>query len=93
MYHLQVLTPEEIIFDELVIALIAPGKEGYLGILTDHAPLVTILKPGIFIITDKNQEKHFYQISGGFLEVSHNKAFLLIETIQPTKPIDMGSGI
>lgn len=93
MYHLQVLTPEEIFFDENVISLIAPGTMGYLGILKDHAPLMTTLQTGVLIITDKNSQKHFYKIFGGFLEINHNKVCLLVDAIQPTPPIDISSGI
>lgn len=82
MYHLQVLTPEEIVFDDEVVALIAPGKQGYLGILTDHAPLITSLKSGLLVITDKNGKKISYNISKGFLEVSQNKASIIIEKLQ-----------
>lgn len=91
MYHLQVLTPEQIFFDDDIISLIAPGKQGYLGVLTNHAPLLTSLKTGILIITDKNNKKSYYNISTGFLEVSHNKASIIIESIEPTDPVDIGT--
>lgn len=91
MYHLHVLTPEEIIFDDQVIALIAPGEDGYLGILTDHAPLITALKEGYLVLTDKNSKKSFYKISVGFLEVIHNKASIIVEAITPTEPVDIGT--
>jgi F-type H+-transporting ATPase subunit epsilon len=93
MYHLKVLTPEDMVFNDDIIALIAPGSTGYLGILTDHAPLITTLKTGVLTITDKNHTKHFYEISGGFLEVRHNEAYLLVDTIQTTAPVNMGGGI
>lgn len=93
MYHLQIVTPEEIFFDDQVIALIAPGIEGYLGILTNHAALITALKTGVLIITDQNKKKIFYEVSGGFLEVCHNEAFLLVDTIQPTSAHYIGGGI
>lgn len=90
MYHLQVVTPEQIIFDDEVLALIAPGENGYLGILTDHAPILTSLKAGVLIITDKHNEKSYYQVSTGFLEVNHNRASILVEVIQATDPINIG---
>lgn len=93
MFHLKVLSPEEIIYDEEVIAIIAPGSRGYLGVLTNHAPLITTLKKGVLIITDKNKKKHFYEVSGGFLKVMKNQAFLLVDSIQTTSPVNMGGGI
>jgi F-type H+-transporting ATPase subunit epsilon len=93
MYHLQILTPEEVVYDDNVISLIAPGALGYLGVLRDHAPLVTTLKDGVLIITPQNKQKLFYKISGGLLEVRHNEAYLLTQKLEPTDPIDMESGI
>jgi len=88
MYHLQILTPEKIFFDDEIIALSIPGDLGYLGILKDHAPLITTLNQGIVIITDKNNAKHFYKVPNGFFEVQKNKAVLLVETIEDTSSIE-----
>ena len=93
MYHLQVLTPEEIVFDQEIVSLIAPGESGYLGVLSNHAPLISLLKEGHLIITDAHQQKHYYQIEGGFLEVSHNQASILIESIKSTGPVQMGGAV
>lgn len=90
MYRLQVATPENMFLDEDVLALIAPGEDGYLGVLSHHAPLLVCLKSGVLIITDTHNKKAYYQISAGFLEVSHNRASLLVETIEPTNPVDIG---
>lgn len=93
MYYLKVLTPEEVIFDDEVTAIIAPGALGYLGVLSNHAPLISTLKSGYLIITDKDKQKHYFEISGGFLEVSKNKAFLLADTIHKTTPVNMDGTI
>jgi F-type H+-transporting ATPase subunit epsilon len=93
MYHLQVLTPENVIFDEMVTAIIAPGTDGYLGVLANHAPLITSLQPGILIITDQHKVKHYYKVTGGFLEVNHNEASLLVDEIEKTVPVNMSGGV
>lgn len=93
VYFLKVVTPEEIVFEGEVNALIAPGALGYLGILTDHAPLITTLQPGILVITEAQQQKRYYQVSRGFLEVDHNEAAVLVETIETTAPVDLGHGV
>lgn len=90
MYQLQIMNPEQMIFDDEIIALIAPGENGYLGVLTGHTPLLVSLREGILIITDKYNKKTYYEISPGFLEVNGNKASILIETIHPTAPVDIG---
>lgn len=89
MYHLSIVTPEKVVFEEHVISLIAPGTIGYLEILTDHAPIITSLQPGKLIVTDENKEKLVYAVSGGFLEVSSNKATLLADAVEPAAEIDV----
>lgn len=90
MYHLQVLTPEQVIFDDEVIALIAPGEDGYFGVLTNHAPLLASLKTGVLNITDKYNKKSYYKVSTGFLEVNHNKVSIIVETIERIDPVNIG---
>lgn len=81
MYHLRVLTAEEVFYEDEVISLIAPGKLGYLGVLTDHAPLLTTLKAGPLLITDKNRQTHRFELKGGgILEVNKNNVSLLIDS-------------
>ncbi len=91
MYHLQVLTPEDVIFDGEVISLIASGEQGYLGVLTDHTALITSLRDGVLIITDKNNKKIYYNTSKGFLEVNQNKASIIVESATSRDPIDIGT--
>lgn len=81
MYQLTIVTPENVVFDEQVHSLTAPGSEGYLQILTHHAPIITSLKAGTVTVVRENQEKLSYTVLGGFLEVSHNRATLLADAL------------
>jgi F-type H+-transporting ATPase subunit epsilon len=90
LFKLSVVTPEKPLIDQEARSIIAPGSEGYLGILTDHAPLITALIPGKLSVTDPSGQESFYAISGGFLEVSHNIVTILADAIEPIKDIDIG---
>lgn len=70
-YPLEVVTPERVMLSENVIQTIAPGSEGQLGILANHAPLMTALAPGEVrvTLTDGRTTSHIV-IGGGFMEVA-----------------------
>lgn len=89
MYTLTIVTPEEVIFEDQVLSATAPGSEGYLGVLTDHAPLITALKPGKLTVRDKEGKERIFAVSGGFLEVSNNLATILADAIEPAEEIDI----
>jgi F-type H+-transporting ATPase subunit epsilon len=89
LFKLSVVTPERPVIDQDAKSIIAPGSEGYLGILTDHAPLITALIPGKLSVTDPSNHETYYAISGGFLEVSHNIVTILADAIEPIEKIDV----
>jgi F-type H+-transporting ATPase subunit epsilon len=70
-YTLDVVTPERIMLSELVTQTIVPGADGELGVLANHAPLMTSLKPGEVQVTlaDGRTTSHIV-IGGGFMEVA-----------------------
>ncbi len=88
MFLLSIVTPEKVFYEAEVKSLILPGSEGYLGVLPDHAPLITTLKPGKLQFRDGDDKLHILAVSNGFLEVSRNKANLLVEAAEFASDID-----
>lgn len=81
-FTLKILTPRKRIFSGEVTSLVAPGELGYLGILSNHAPLVTTLAPGKVTFRDPSGATRALQSLGqGLLEVHHNAATLLADEI------------
>ncbi len=89
MFHLSIVTPERIFYEAEVKSLVVPGSEGYLGVLSDHAPLITALKPGKIEFKDSDDKQHTLAVCSGFLEVSRNKATLLVEAAEFADDIDL----
>ncbi len=80
-FKLSIVTPEDTIYTGEVIHLRAPGVVGYLGVLADHAPLVTPLASGEISLKAADKSEKVFTVEGGFLEVGNNVALLLAEKI------------
>lgn len=80
-YNLKILTPNRKELDEAVVSIVAPGEAGYLGVLANHAPLITTLQRGTLTVRFGDNREREFEISGGILKVAHNEAILLTESI------------
>ncbi len=89
-FKLSIVSPERILFEDEVVSLVVPGGEGYLGILSNHAPLISTLKVGEIKFRDRNNKELWMATSGGFIEVSNNKATILADTAEFVHEIDHG---
>ncbi len=89
MFRLSIVTPEKIYFDDDVASLVLPGTEGYLGVLSNHAPLITAVQPGKIEFRDANDNTRTLAVTMGFLEVSNNVATVLADAVEETEEIDL----
>ena len=80
-FNLSVLTPERAVFEGVVEYVQVPGTEGYMGVLANHAALVTGLMPGTLTVRRDGGEVSTFGVSGGFFEVSHNRATVLADSV------------
>jgi F-type H+-transporting ATPase subunit epsilon len=78
-FQLQVATPERQLVDEQVAEAQVPGKNGYMGILPGHAPLLSELGGGILTYQGGGGGPHILAISGGFVEVFDNHVRVLAD--------------
>jgi len=81
MFQVDLVTAEKMVFSGEVESLVAPGYDGYLGILAGHMPLLCLLKQGEIKIKKENV-KIRYKIRGGFLEVWRKKAIVLADDVK-----------
>jgi F-type H+-transporting ATPase subunit epsilon len=85
---LEIITAERSVYSEEVDIIVAPGIEGQLGILPNHAPLMTILQPGELVIRKDGKEIPI-AIGGGFLEVFQNRVTILADAAEHAEEIDV----
>ncbi len=88
-FMLEIVTPEEILLKEEIQFMVAPGAEGELGIMKNHAPLVAALNIGVLRYKNANGVKKNMAVSGGFMEVIDNSARVLAETAEAGEHIDV----
>lgn len=76
-FHLEIITPDRIAYQEDVNMVTVPGASGYMGILPHHVPLFSRLTHGEVKIV-KGDEEIFLAIGGGFVEVTKEKVIVLV---------------
>jgi len=85
-FTVEIITPEKSILKSDANEVVIPSYEGYMGILKDHIPLITFLRPGIISI--KNQEEEKYFVEEGTVEFSNNNLLILTSTVKNLKNFD-----
>jgi len=86
--QLQIVTPEREVAEEEVDEVQIPGKEGYLGVLPGHAPLLTELQSGTLEYR-QNASRRFVAIHWGFAEVLPDRVIVLAENAERAEDIDI----
>jgi F-type H+-transporting ATPase subunit epsilon len=86
--ELQIVTPERHVLAETVQSVEIPGKEGYLGILPGHAPLITELGVGILGYR-KGDQNRFVTVIEGYAEVLPDRVIVLAEISEKAEEIDV----
>jgi F-type H+-transporting ATPase subunit epsilon len=86
--RLDIVTIEKLAFSGDVDMVIAPGVEGELGILPQHAPLITALHAGELRIKQGEEEQSF-AIGGGYLEILDNQVTVLADSAEQAAEIDI----
>ncbi len=85
--HLDIVTPEKKIFSDAVENVYLPGVDGEMGILPQHAGLVTALKPGELRYLHKGKVESL-AIGSGFAEVTQSKVIVLTDSALGEAEID-----
>ena len=75
---IEILTPEVILYEGEATYVGLPGSDGSLGILSNHAPLVTTLKAGEIVLQNDSSEQKF-EVKGGTVEVLNNHVTILAQ--------------
>jgi F-type H+-transporting ATPase subunit epsilon len=84
----EIVTAERQVYNETdVDMVVAPGSEGVLGILPRHAPLLTMLQPGVLRVKKDGVEQDM-AVAGGFLQVNAGRVLILADQAERAEEID-----
>lgn len=86
-FHFELVSPEKLLFSGEVEQVDVPGAEGEFGVLADHAPMVTTLRPGILTVHGTSGVQKIV-VLGGFAEVSAQGLTVLAEGAGAIEEID-----
>lgn len=88
-FLLHIATPERVVLSQRLVSLVAPGVEGYFGVLARHAPLIAALGVGQMKLATEDGREELVAISGGFLEVSKDVVSVLGDTAELAAEVDV----
>ena len=86
-FHFDLVSPEKLLFSGEVDQVDVPGSEGDFGVLAGHAPLVSILRPGILSIMAAGAPQRVLVV-GGFAEVGPTGLTVLADMAMPVEEVD-----
>lgn len=87
-FHLEIVSPEKLVFSGEVEAVAVPGTEGEFTVLKDHAPLIAMMKPGVVVIEEAPAKKLRLFVPGGFAEVAPSGLTILADKALPLAELD-----
>ena len=85
---LEIVTPEMVVLKEEILQATVPTASGEITILPDHIPLVSILKPGVLEVKKADGSSEIMAVSGGFIEVLHDKIVILADSAERAENLD-----
>ena len=81
-YKIEIVSPEKVIFaDENVLEVVLPSYEGEMGILKDHIPIISFLRPGIVKILKSSANINSFFVQDGIIEFYNNNLTILSNKI------------
>ena len=88
-FTIEIISPDKIILQAEAKEVVIPSFEGEMGILKDHIPLITFLRPGLVNIIGEDKKTFF--VEEGTVEFSNNNLLILSATAQELSKIDKNS--
>ena len=89
-FAVEIISPDQSILKSEASEVTIPSYEGQMGILKDHIPLITFLRPGLIVIKENSVEQRFF-VEDGTVEFSNNNLLILTSTAKNLDNLDKNS--
>ena len=86
--NFELVSPERILVSDTFDMVVIPGQDGDIGVLPDHSPLISTIRPGVIDIHEGGDVAHQVFVAGGFAEVLPDRCTVLAETAMMVASID-----
>ena len=86
-FTVEIISPDKLVLRTETLEVTIPAYEGQMGILKDHIPLITFLRPGLINVKNNNKENFFY-VEEGIVEFSNNNLLILSSSINDIKDLE-----
>jgi F-type H+-transporting ATPase subunit epsilon len=84
----EIVSQDRMVYQDDVDMVVVPGAEGVMGILPNHAPLLSVLQYGIITVRKKGEEQ-FFTVAGGVVEVQPDQVTVLADAAENVADIDI----
>ena len=86
---LQLVSTESDYFVGTIDMVVLPGEDGDFSVLSEHAPIITYLRPGKITIIEEQGREHIYFVGSGFVKVENNNCQVLVDYIKRSNDLDI----
>ncbi len=90
--HVEIVTPRKVAWKGTASEVQAPGELGEFGVLVQHIPFLTVLKPGVVAVKSSDGALRF-QVGAGFAEAGPDRVVLLVESCEELNEGRMSTGV
>ena len=87
----ELVSPEQLLLSEMVEMVVVPGTEGDFGVLPQHTPMISTLRPGVIRVFEKGAVTENIFVAGGFAEVTSERCTVLADQAVPVAEIDLAA--
>lgn len=84
----EIVSQDRIVYQDEVDIVVLPGTEGVMGILPNHAPVLSLLKFGVITVRKKGEEQ-FFTVAGGLAEIQPDQVTILADAAENVSEINL----